>query len=110
MNIARAIAVLAALWLLRLARCWVALLGLSHALGHGWAALLLLLVVAARQSWLLRLLAFGGALLALHWPWWGALLFVAPRLPLLLPGLITAALARLRHPRPLWAPPAGPGS
>jgi hypothetical protein len=31
-----------------------------------------------------------------------ALLLAAPRILLMLPGLISTALARLRHPRPVW--------
>jgi hypothetical protein len=35
-------------------------------------------------------------------PWVVALLLAAPRIPLMLPGLISTALGRLRHPRPVW--------
>jgi hypothetical protein len=54
----------------------------------------------------LRIVAFLGALGPWHWPWFAAALLVAPRLPLLLPGLLSTLLASWRHPRPSW--PAAP--
>jgi len=107
MQIARGILVLAALWTFRLARAVAAFLGLSAWLGAAWALAILMFVVALRLHWVLRAAAGLTLLLLWHWPWWAALLIAAPRALLVLPGLITTALARLRHPRPRWPAPAG---
>ena len=107
MNAARGIAALLLLWVYRLARAGVALLALAQLLGYGWATPLWLLLVAARLTWALRLAAFAGLIGLAHWPWWAALIGSMPRLLLVLPGLVRTALARVRHPRPLWPAPTG---
>ncbi len=99
--------VLLLLWAYRLARCVLAGLGLAAVLGDLAAALLVLACAALALNWPLRLLAALALWRQWHWPWWAALLAAAPRLLLVLPGLVTTALARLRHPRPRWAN-AGP--
>ena len=100
-----------AAWLLlagfRLARCGIALMGLAQLLGAVWASLLVLIVVLAGFNWVLRVAAFVTVLHRWHWPWPVAVLFAAPRLVLVLPGLATTLLARLRHPRPRWTPYRG---
>jgi hypothetical protein len=105
MQLARGILVLAALWAYRLARAVVALLGLSLWLGAGWAVAIGVLVAAGRLHWVIRVAAGLTLLLAWHWPWWAAFPLAAPRVLLLLPGLIHLIHARLRHPRPLWPAP-----
>lgn len=97
--------VLLLLWSYRLARCVLAGLGLVPWLGVWGAALLTLLLAALALQWPLRLLAALALWREWHWPWWAALLAAAPRLLLVLPGIVTLMLARLRHPRPRWPAP-----
>lgn len=99
---------MAVLWAFRLTRAVVALVGLAAWLGDAWAVLIVVLAAAARLHWVLRVAALLTLLLLWRWPWWAALLLAAPRLVLLLPGLINMAFARLRHPRPSWPAPAAP--
>jgi hypothetical protein len=71
------------------------------------ASLLLLAALLAcalllKLRWPLQLAALLGAL-AWHWPWFLALLFVAPRCLTCLPGWINWVVARRRHPPPRWA-------
>jgi len=106
-NTAKGIAVWLALAAYRLGRAVVALLGLAALVGDTWAALLLVLMAAAGCNALLQVVAFAALLRLWHWPWPLAAVAVAPRLLLVLPGLITTRLARWRHPRPLWTAPAG---
>ena len=93
---------LAVLWSFRLARAAVALVGLAAWLGDPWALLIIGLAAAARLHWVLRVAAFLTLALLWRWPWWLALLLTVPRLLLVLPGLVNAVVARLRHPRPRW--------
>ncbi len=102
MNRLRGAIVLLLLWAYRLARCVIAGLGLAWLVGDLFAALLVLACAAFDLQWPLRLLAAAALWHHWHWPWWAALPAAAPRLLLVLPGLITAGLARLRHPRPQW--------
>lgn len=106
MQLVRGILALAALWTYRLARAGVALWGLATWLGWAGGIALLLLAAALRMHWLVRAAAFAALLLLWHWPWWAALPLTLPRLLLWLPGLINTALARLRHPRSVWAAPS----
>ncbi|MGH8142690.1 MAG: hypothetical protein ACREU2_09265 [Steroidobacteraceae bacterium] len=107
MNTARGIVVWLALVIYRLGRCAVAFLGLAVLVGDAWAAALIVLAAATRCHWLLRAAACFAVLHLWHWPWPLAIVAAAPRLVLVLPGLVTTLLARWRHPRPLWmAPPA----
>ena len=103
-----AIAVLAALRLLRLG---VALLLVLKLCGPIIAAVTLVAAVLLDLDWLTRIGALFGVVLLWHWPVLAAVLFAAPRLFTMLPGTIAMLLARIRHPRPLWQPlAAGPAS
>jgi hypothetical protein len=51
----------------------------------------------------LRIAVFFGALVLWHWPLLVALIVAAPRLVLMLPGLMSTFLASRRHPRPRWS-------
>jgi hypothetical protein len=93
-------AALAALTLLRL---WVGVLGLAQLIGLGWAIGLALMLLLAGWLPALQIAVFFGALLAWHWPVLLALLLAAPRLILVLPGLISTLLAGRRHPRARWS-------
>lgn len=106
MNTARGIAVWLVLVAYRLGRCAVALLGLAVLVGNVWAAALVVLAAAGGCNWLLRAAACFALLRLWHWPWPLAVLAAAPRLALVLPGLVTPLLAHWRHPRPLWAAPS----
>jgi hypothetical protein len=103
-----AIAVLAALRLLRLG---VAVLLLLKLYGPVIAVLSLIAAVLLDLDWLPRIGALLGVVLLWHWPVMVALLFAAPRLFTMLPGTMAMLLARFRHPRPLWQPlAAGPAA
>jgi hypothetical protein len=97
-----AVAGLIGLALFRLGRFVLGVCGLWVALGPLWALAAALLVLAF-GTWLpLRVGVFLGAMALWHWPWFAALALAAPRLLLMLPGLVASALARLRHPRARW--------
>ena len=97
------------LWLYRLARCVLAGLALASLIAPSLAAIAVLLCVALGLQWALRLLAAYALWRLWHWPIWAAVLAAAPRLVLMLPGVITIWVARLRHPRAHWpAPGAAP--
>lgn len=97
-----AVAGVVGLALFRLGRFALGVCGLWFALGPLWALAAALLVLAF-GAWLpLRVGVFLGAVVLWHWPWFAALALAAPRLLMLLPGLIASALARLRHPRARW--------
>lgn len=102
MQLAWGFLAVAVLWALRVSRAAVAFVGMAACLGVPWALLIVALAAAARLHWVIRVAAFLTLLLLWRWPWWAALLLAAPRLLLVLPGLINTALARLRHPRPRW--------
>jgi hypothetical protein len=104
-NLMRGLTVLLALWTYRLARCALAWLLLDRWLGPAGATLLIALLLWWRLTWIQRLAACIGLIMLWHWPWWLAPFAAAPRLLLVLPGFITAQLARVRHPRPLWPAP-----
>lgn len=88
---------------------WVALAAftLTHALGLPAALAILAVSALLRLAWPLQLSVLLGAWLLWHWPWPLALLLAAPRLLLVLPGLIAWWLARHRRPPALWAPYTG---
>lgn len=97
-----ATAALSALAVFRLGRIVLGAIGLWQLLGPVWAIPALASLLLWRFTIPLRV---GVVLAAVHlWslPWIVALLLAAPRIPLMLPGLIATALARLRHPRPVW--------
>jgi hypothetical protein len=95
------LALLAAVGALRL---WLATLGLAQLIGVDWALALALGLLLIGMLWPLQIAVFCGALLVWHWPPLLALMVAAPRLILMLPGLISTFLAARRHPRPRWGP------
>jgi hypothetical protein len=106
-----ALAAIAALVALRLARLGLATLLLLKFCGPALAIAGLLAAVLLRLDWLVRAGALAGAVLLWHWPVIAGLVFAAPRLFTMLPGALSTLLARARHPRPLWRPlPAAPGT
>jgi len=94
--------VLLAVAAFRLTRAVIGTIGLQHELGLPWALLALACLVLFRLALPIRIGAFIALMSLWGWPWYAALLFAAPRLPMMLPGLLSSALARYRHPRPLW--------
>jgi len=96
-----ATAVLIAVAVFRLGQVVLGTVGLWQLVGPVWAA-------AGLAALLLRLtipLRIGVVLAGVYlWslPWVAALLLAAPRIPLMLPGLISLGIARLRHPPPVW--------
>jgi hypothetical protein len=97
-----AITALSALAALRVARLIVGSIGLQHELGVFWAVIGAASLMLFRLSLPIRIGAFLALVSLWRWPWFAALIFAAPRLLLLLPGLWSTGMARLRHPRPLW--------
>jgi hypothetical protein len=93
------VALLAAVSVLRL---WLATLGLAQLIGLDAAIALTLALLLTGILWPLQIAVFCGALLVWHWPPLLALMVAAPRLILMLPGLISTFLAARRHPRPRW--------
>jgi hypothetical protein len=91
-----AIAALTALAAFRVARLVIGTIGLQHELGIAWA------VILFRFTPLIRVGAFLAAVSLWRWPWFAALIFAAPRIALVLPGLVASGLAQWRHPRPVW--------
>lgn len=77
-------------------------LGLWQVLGAPWALLGAASMLLLRFTLPIRLGVFLAALQLWSLPWYAALLLAAPRVLLLGPGLISTALARLRHPPPVW--------
>lgn len=104
----RGLIVVLPLWLYRLARCVIAGFALASLIAPLLSAILVLLCAVLELQWVLRILAAFALWRLAHWPLWAAVLAAAPRLLLVLPGLITMWLARLRHPRPRWPAPAAP--
>ena len=76
--------------------------GLAQLLGVGGAVLGLLLWPLLGWRLPLQFGAFWGALTLWHWPWFPALMMGAPRELLMVPGLVSRLIARLRHPPPSW--------
>ncbi len=76
--------------------------GLWRICGAPWALLGAASMLLLRFTLPIRLGVFLAALRLWSLPWYAALLLAAPRLFLILPGLISAGLARLRHPPPVW--------
>jgi hypothetical protein len=86
----------------RLGQVALGTLGLWQILGPVWAVAALALLILMRFTIPVRIGVFLAAVYLWHLPWIAGLLLAAPRLPLMLPGLIATALARVRHPRPVW--------
>jgi hypothetical protein len=84
-------------------RLWIGVLGLAQVIGVGWAIAVVLGLLLWGFLLPLQIAVFFGALLVWHWPLLLALVVAAPRLVLMLPGLISTFLAARRHPRPRWS-------
>ena len=97
-----ATAALTALALFRLGRAAIGIMGLWKLLGPAWAVAGLAALVLLRVTIPVRIGVVLAAVYLWAMPWTAALLLAVPRVPLMLPGLISTALARLRHPRPVW--------
>jgi hypothetical protein len=97
-----ATAALTGLAAFRIGRFALGAMGLWVDLGPVWAVAGVAALVLFGFSIPIRIGAFLGAVSLLGWPWLVALIVAAPRLWLMLPGLISTQLARWRHPRPLW--------
>jgi hypothetical protein len=87
---------------LRVGRFAIALYGLGHELGTPWALIAGIALLALRLNLVIRVGAFLTMVALWRWPWIGALALAAPRLFLIVPGLVAAVLAQLRHPQPRW--------
>jgi hypothetical protein len=96
-----ALAMLAALVVLRV---WIGVLGLAEFVGVDWAIALALALLLCGFLLPLRIAVVYGAVTLWHWPLVLAVILAAPRLILVLPGLISTYLASRRHPRPRWRP------
>jgi hypothetical protein len=94
---------LAALAVFVLLRIWLAVLALAALVGQAWAIVLVAVLLLCGLMLPLRIAVFFGALTVWHWPVLVALIVAAPRLLLMLPGLISTFLASRRHPRPRWS-------
>ena len=103
MKVLLRVALLALLAGLSVLRLWLATLGLAQLIGVDWAIALALGLLLTGILWPLQIAVFCGALLVWHWPPLLALVLAAPRLILMLPGLISTFLAGRRHPRPRWS-------
>jgi hypothetical protein len=86
----------------RVARVWIGVLGLAQLLGLPWAVIAIAALVLTDATIPVRLCAAVGAVMVWHWPVAAAVIFAAPRLVLVLPGVISTWLADRRHPRPVW--------
>lgn len=96
---------LAALAAFTLLRVWLGVLGLAELIGVDWAIVVALALLLCRLTLPLQIAIFVGAFAAWHWPLLLAVIVAAPRLVLVLPGLISTLLAARRHPRPRWSSP-----
>jgi hypothetical protein len=97
-----AIIAVAALYAIRLARLVIGIIGLHHEFGIACAILGAACLLLFRFTWFIRLGAFLALVGLWRWPWFVALMFAAPRVVLMIPGLLSTAVAKRRHPRPLW--------
>lgn len=97
-----ATAALTALAVFRLGRVVLGTIGLWQLLGPVWAVAGLAALILLRFTLPVRIGVVLAAVYLWSLPWIAALLLAAPRILLMLPGLISTALARLRHPRPVW--------
>jgi hypothetical protein len=94
---------LAALAGFMLLRAWMGVLGLAQIVGADWAIAVGLALLLCRLVLPLQIAVLLGALTVWHWPLLLAVIVAAPRLILVLPGLISTFLAARRHPRPRWS-------
>ncbi len=86
----------------RLGRAALGAAGLWVDVGPVWAVLAVVVLVLFRFTTPLRIGIVLGSVSLLSMPWYVGVLLAAPRLLLMLPGYLSALLARIRHPRPLW--------
>jgi hypothetical protein len=103
MKILVRIVALAALGAFTGLRLWMALLGLAQVLGAGGAIAVAAALLLTAFTLPLQIAVFFCALGLWHWPLLLALIVAAPRIILVLPGLISTFLASRRHPRPRWS-------
>ena len=82
---------------------WACVAGLGYGVGTGWALLLVGVLLWLRLFVPLQVAALFGAIAVWHLPLVLALLLAAPRVFLMLPGIISTHLANLRHPRVRWS-------
>jgi hypothetical protein len=94
---------LAALAVFGLTRAWIGVLGLAQVTGVDWAIVISAALLLCGFRLPLRIAVFFGALTVWHWPLVLAVIVAAPRLILMLPGLMSTFLASRRHPRPRWS-------
>jgi hypothetical protein len=104
-KVARRIVSLTLLAAVTLLRLWLCVLGLALLVGNAAAVGLTVALLALRILLPLRIALLLGAVVVLHWSYLLAVVLAAPRLLLMLPGLIAASLAHRRHPRPRWRRP-----
>jgi hypothetical protein len=104
-KVARRILSLTLLAAITLLRLWLCVLGLALLVGNVAAGALTIALLLLRILLPLRVALLVGAVAVLHWPYLLAAVLAAPRLLLMLPGLIAAGLAHMRHPRPRWHTP-----
>jgi len=97
-----AIIAVAALIAIRVARLVIGTIGLHYELGIACAIIGAASLLLFRFTWFIRIGAFMALISLWRWPWFAALVFAAPRLVLMIPGVVSTALAKRRHPRPLW--------
>jgi hypothetical protein len=103
MKILMRVVLLLLLTALTVLRLWLAMLGLEQLIGVDWAIAIALALLLSGILLPLQIAVFFGALLVWHWSPLLALIVAAPRLILMLPGLISTFLAGRRHPRPRWS-------
>jgi hypothetical protein len=97
------IVLLAALAAITVLRVWIGVRGLAQIFGVDWAMVVAIALLALGFILPLQIAVFFGALTVWHWPVALAVIVAAPRLILVLPGLISTFLASRRHPRPRWS-------
>jgi hypothetical protein len=97
-----AVIAVAALIAIRVTRVVIGTIGLQHELGIACAIIGAAAVLLFGFTWFIRIGAFMALVSLWRWPWFAALLFAAPRVVLMIPGLVSTVVAKWRHPRPLW--------
>ncbi|HEY1726588.1 MAG TPA: hypothetical protein VGF89_14290 [Steroidobacteraceae bacterium] len=105
MKAARRIISLALLAAVTILRLWLCVLGWALLVGNVAAVAITAALLLLRMLLPLRIALLVGAVAVLHWSYLLAVVLAAPRLLLMLPGLIAALLARWRHPRARWRAP-----
>jgi hypothetical protein len=83
-------------------RGWAGFIGFQYMVGLAWALGLVAALLWLRFTALLQLGVLVGAMAVWRWPIVVALFLAAPRIFLVLPGLISTFLASRRHPRARW--------